>query len=146
MRVWHVFPLIAVLATAARAQAPALAASDKVYAEAQVDRPAMKKPGTLFPQYPEALKAAGIQGEVLAQFVVDVDGTPILDTFKVIKTTNAAFANAVKAALPEMRFAPAELKGQKVRQLYQTPFVFAMPSKAAPHGPQGIQSATPRHH
>ena len=106
----------------------------------------MKKPGTLFPQYPEALKAAGIQGEVLAQFVVDVDGTPILDTFKVIKTTNAAFANAVKAALPEMRFAPAELKGQKVRQLYQTPFVFAMPSKAAPHGPQGIQSATPRHH
>lgn len=99
---------------------------DSVYFEFQVEKPAEALPGGSRPAYPAALSAAHVEGQVLAQFVVDTAGRVEIGTFKVLEATNVVFADAVQAALPGMRFAPAELHGRAVRQVVQQPFVFRL--------------------
>ena len=83
-------------------------------------------PGAQGPQYPDMLRTAGIEGTVLAQFVVDTTGRAEMSTFKVLKSDNDLFSNAVKNALQRMRFLPAEVGGRKVKQLVQQPFQFSL--------------------
>ena len=80
--------------------------------------------GSPVPLYPDILKAAGIDGEVLVSFIVDTTGLVELRSFKVLKSSHELFDKAVRDALPGMRFLPAELGGRKVKQLVQQPFVF----------------------
>jgi protein TonB len=96
----------------------------QTYFEFQVEKPVVGAPGSSAPRYPEILKSAGVEGEVLAQFVVDTTGRAENGSFKVLKTSHELFALAVKNALPGMRFLPAEVGGKKVKQLVQQPFVF----------------------
>lgn len=95
------------------------------YFEFQVETPASYAGGT-GPRYPDAQRTAGQEGEVLAQFIVDTTGRAEVASFKVLKASDAAFADAVKNALPDMRFTPARVKGRAVRQLVQSPFSFAL--------------------
>jgi len=104
-----------------RAQNP-----NQVYFEFQVTKPVRQAPGSRAPRYPVELKASGVQGEVLAQFIVDTLGMPDMDSFKVLRSHHGRFTDAVREALPDMRFTPAEMNGRKVRQLVQQPFVFAI--------------------
>jgi len=97
-----------------------------VYVEWQVEKPAMTVAGSPAPRYPELLKAAGVEGEVIASFVVDTTGRADPSSFKILKSTNELFVAAVRTALPSMRFLPAEAGGKKVRQLVQEPFVFTI--------------------
>lgn len=83
-------------------------------------------PGTGNLRYPDMLRSANVEGEVFAQFVVDADGRYETGTFKVLKSSHELFTEAVKTALPNMRFYPAELNGKKVRQLVQEPFMFSL--------------------
>lgn len=99
---------------------------DQTYFEFQVEKPVMQAPGSAVPRYPEILKSAGVEGEVLAQFVVDTTGRAESESFRVLKATHDLFATAVRSALPNMRFIPAEVGGKKVKQLVQQPFVFAI--------------------
>jgi protein TonB len=98
-----------------------------VYFEFQVDKSVRQVPGSGGVKYPDMLRPAKVEGEVLAQFVVDTSGVYEHDTFKVLKSTHEAFTQAVRDALPLMRFTPAEVGGAKVRQLVQQPFIFALP-------------------
>lgn len=98
----------------------------QTYFEFQVEKPVVQAPGSSAPRYPEILKSAGVEGEVLAQFTVDTTGRAEAGSFKVLKTSHELFALAVKNALPGMRFLPAEVGGKKVKQLVQQPFVFAI--------------------
>jgi protein TonB len=100
--------------------------SDQPYFEFQVEKPVVQAPGSTQPRYPDILRQAGVEGEVLAQFVVDTTGRAEVGTFKVLKTSHDLFASAVKNALPGMRFIPAEVGGRKVKQLVQQPFGFAI--------------------
>ena len=86
----------------------------------------MSAPGSSQPRYPDILRSAGVEGEVLAQFVVDTTGRAEAGSFKVLKSSHDLFVTAVKNALPGMRFIPAEVGGRKVRQLVQQPFTFAI--------------------
>ncbi len=104
---------------------PAVAAPEGAYFEFQVEHPVQSARG-LAPFYPDSLRTAGVEGEVLVQFVVDTLGKAEPQTFQVLKVSHEAFAAAVKAALPGMNFVPASNKGVKVRQLVQQPFVFAL--------------------
>lgn len=97
---------------------------NQTYFEFQVEKPAAAAEGNPAPQYPEALRSSGIEGEVDAQFVVDVNGRADMSTFKVLKATNDLFAAAVRNALPRMKFYPAEVGGHKVRQVVQQAFMF----------------------
>jgi len=94
------------------------------YFEFQVERPVRLRPEQPHPRYPESMRKSGIQGEVLAQFVVDTLGQADMSTFKVLRSTAIEFTNAVRGALPQMSFFPAELQNRKVRQLVQMPFNF----------------------
>lgn len=98
--------------------------TDNPFFEFQVDKPVTTAPGSVAPRYPQIMRQAGVEGEVLAQFVVDEDGRADVATFKVLKSSHELFAQAVHSALPEMRYTPAEVRGKRVRQLVQEPFAF----------------------
>jgi protein TonB len=69
---------------------------------------------------------------VFVSFVVDTTGMADTTTFKVVKSTDQAFTDAVRAALPLMRFFPAWSGGYKVKQLVQLPFVFSVKAPELP--------------
>jgi periplasmic protein TonB len=100
--------------------------ANQTYFEFQVEKPVAQIPGTGSPRYPDALRSSGVEGEVQAQFVVDEDGKAEPASFKVLKATNDLFANAVRTALPNMRFYAAEVGGHKVKQLVQQSFQFKL--------------------
>jgi len=112
-------PRAAVEASIAR---PTMA--DPPYFEFQVEKSASPQPGNVAPRYPDELREAKIEGEVLVQFVLDTLGHPDMDTFKVLRSTHDLFTNTVKASLPTMLFYPAQVGGRKVKQLIQMPFNF----------------------
>ncbi|MBA4071709.1 MAG: hypothetical protein C0497_07730 [Gemmatimonas sp.] len=122
------------------------------YLEYQLEEPVRQVPGTFRGIYPAVQKAAGIECEVLVQFIVGADGAVEAGSFKVLKisimdvdtrssvigvdpagkATNAnnaditAFEAAVRDAIATARYVPGTLRGTPVRQLVQQPFVFAM--------------------
>ena len=100
--------------------------SDQTFFEFQVEKQVAPFPGNTAPRYPDMLRSANVEGEVLAQFTVDTTGRADMNTFKVLKSTHDLFTNAVRASLPNMKFYPAEVGGKKVKQLVQMPFQFSL--------------------
>jgi periplasmic protein TonB len=99
----------------------------QTYFEFQVEKPAEMLQDSPKPKYPSVLESSGIAGEVQAQFVVNSSGKADMDSFKVLKSTNELFTQAVKNVLPRMRFSPAQIGGKPVNQLVQQSFQFAVP-------------------
>ena len=93
------------------------------YMEFQVEKP-VEKIGGDSPEYPSALRESGVEGQVLAQFVVNESGRADMGTFKILNSSNPQFTAAVKNALPRMKFSAAQIGGKKVQQLVQMPFQF----------------------
>src|SRR5688500_16500516 len=88
---------------------PAVMPGAKPYFEFQVEKAVVPEARSAAPRYPDALRLAGVEGEVLAQFVVDTAGRAEVSSFKVLKSSNDQFTKAVENALPQMRFVPAEV-------------------------------------
>jgi periplasmic protein TonB len=101
--------------------------TNQTYFEFQVEKPAEMLQDSPKPKYPSVLESSGIAGEVQAQFVVNSGGKADMDSFKVLKSTNELFTQAVKSVLPRMRFSPAMIGGKPVNQLVQQSFQFAVP-------------------
>ena len=99
-------------------------AQDQPYFEFQVEKPVVPAPGSAGPRYPEILKSSNVEGEVMAQFVVDTTGRVEMSTFKVLKSSHELFTQAVRQSLSSARYLPAEVGGRRVKQLVQQPFVF----------------------
>lgn len=78
------------------------------------------------PRYPQLLRDAGVEGETLLRFVVDTLGRVEQGTVQVVQATHPAFALAVQAVLPQMRFAPARIGEKRVRQLVEFPLQFRL--------------------
>src|SRR3989337_1721208 len=97
------------------------------YMDFQVEKP-VRHIGGATPEYPSSLRDMGVKGEVVAQFVVAENGRYQSGTLKILNSSNPAFSDAVKRALPGMRFSAAQIGGQKVKQLVQMPFVFNLKS------------------
>jgi protein TonB len=104
----------------------AVVQSDQPYFEFQVEKPVVPAPGSTSPRYPDMLRQAGVEGEVLAQFVVDTTGRAEAGSLKILKSSHDLFIQSVKNALPQMKFIPAEVGGRKVKQLVQQPFTFSI--------------------
>lgn len=92
----------------------------------QVERQVSLLAAAPVPIYPEALRAAGIEGKVIAEFIVDERGLVESDSVRFVQSDNTLFEASVRNVLKRMRFAPAEIAGKKVRQLVQMPFVFTI--------------------
>jgi periplasmic protein TonB len=101
--------------------------TNQTYFEFQVEKPAEMLSDSPKPKYPSVLESSGIAGEVQAQFVVASSGKADMDSFKVLKSSNELFTQAVKNVLPRMRFSPAMIGGKPVNQLVQQSFQFAVP-------------------
>jgi len=95
-----------------------------VFREEQVDTPVFLAPGMTAPRYPDGLRAAGVSGSVMVEFVVDTAGRVEPRSIQLIQTDHVLFASAVRDVLPRYRFIPAEAGGRKVRQLVRLPFRF----------------------
>src|ERR1700687_1741583 len=104
-----------------------IANTNQTYFEFQVEKPAELLAESAKPKYPSVLESSGIAGEVQAQFVVSSSGKADMDSFKVLKSTNELFTQAVKNVLPRMKFSPAMIGGKPVNQLVQQSFQFAVP-------------------
>lgn len=112
-------------AEAAAQVAPRLRGENDVYFDFQVETTARPSGGG-GPRYPQILRDAGVEGDVLVQFVVGKDGRVDPASIRVLKADHALFEESVRAALPAMQFEPAKVEGRAVAQLIQQPFVFAL--------------------
>jgi protein TonB len=92
----------------------------------QVDRPPALAGGAIQPRYPASLHAAGIEGRVVLQFVVDTLGRAEPGSVSVIEASHTLFAEAVREVLPRYRFMPGEAGGHRVRTRVQIPFDFVL--------------------
>jgi TonB family protein len=107
-----------------------------VYVESQTDQPVVRDPTSAAPAYPPSLQQQHVEGSVTVSFVVDTSGSADSSSMRVREVTHPLFAEAVRAALPGMRFQPAQLGGRRVRQLVIQEFRFVLPRTEVVHGSQ----------
>ncbi len=100
--------------------------TDSPFRADQVEKQVALVAGSWMPRYPESLRNSGVEGRVVAEFVVDERGRAEEGSVRFISSGNPLFEDAVKVALRRMRFIPAEVGGRKVKQLVQMPFVFTL--------------------
>lgn len=101
------------------------------------------------PRYPDSLRHAGVEGEVVTQYVVDSSGGILPGSVRIVRATHPLFAQAVQAALPTARFTAPTFEGRKVRQLVQQALYFDMVDGSARFargpGPVARASSDPSH-
>lgn len=102
--------------------------ADLLLNEHQVERPAAPKGITLRPKYPTELEKQQIEGEVLAQYIVDQEGRVATSSIKIIRATRPEFADAVRETIRRTQFNPAQIGGRAVSQCATQLFQFAMGS------------------
>jgi TonB family protein len=104
----------------------------RVYSAEEVDTAAgFDSTGMSQPFYPDSLYAFRIEGEVVAQFVVDTTGHVVPESISTVSSTHPAFAEAVRRALRRSKFRPAVRGGRPVRQVMVLPYRFVMEGQRA---------------
>jgi TonB family protein len=102
-----------------------LIASLSVYASDEVDAPAVLEDwGVWEVPYPPSMRASGMAGGVVAEFVVDTLGRVERENFGIVSSTHDLFTDAVRGAVGSVVFRPAMRQGRRVRQLVRQPFEF----------------------
>ncbi len=102
----------------------------RALSEIEVDSLAETDPSSEGPTYPPALLADAVEGVVRAMFVVDTTGRADQSTFKVLESSDTLFTDAVRQALPRMKYRPAWLRGHLVPQLVEQQFAFRITKPA----------------
>jgi len=101
---------------------------NEVFMEAIVE----EKPSMLSgpqPPYPELLKQAGIQGQVLIQAVIDTTGRAEPKSIKIVQSANPGFDGPSRTWMLHALFRPARVHGRAVRVLIQLPLDYRLTSK-----------------
>jgi TonB family protein len=110
-----------------------LIAQMSVFNADQVDRRATLDTTRLLQlSFPPPLFAAGIQGLVIAEFVVDTVGRVESGTVGIVSSTAPLFTDAVRVALESAAYIPALKDGHAVRQFVQQPFEFSVNRQIRP--------------
>jgi hypothetical protein len=116
--------------TATPEATPLAGPPDSVFSILEVDSAVVRAANSAAPAYPLKLLQARIMGAVAAQYIVDTTGFADTASFKVMNTANPQFIDAVRSALPYMRFQPAKIGSTKVRQLVEQMFTFRITDTA----------------
>jgi periplasmic protein TonB len=103
-----------------------LSSNRPAYSATEVDAPVSALAGSGKPAYPTTMRTAGIEGEVVAQFIVDRNGHVSTESIRILSATNELFAESVKRAIPKMKFVAARLRGETVPQTVQQLFSFRL--------------------
>lgn len=98
--------------------------SDKPYLEKRTTCPAWPSSTNPIPEYPTDMKQQNVRGFVRAQFMVDADGRPDLNTLQILQTSGDSFTQSVRAVLASLHYEPASIQGTKVKQLTEQTFTF----------------------
>ena len=102
-----------------------MSAPGYTFFEYQVETPAALAPDSPALKYPAALQGSNaVVGEVFAMFVVDTLGVAELRSLRIMRSTDPAFAEALRQQLSGLRFTPAKKGGRNVKQLVQMSFKF----------------------
>ena len=122
------------LGTDVVSQAPTkeVVSTDSVYSVLDVEETATRTEGSAAPVYPPELLREHTEGSVTARFVVDTLGHSDPESIVVLESTNPAFAQSVRRAIPLMSFSPATMFGRKVRQMVEQRFGFRIMPADAP--------------
>lgn len=96
------------------------------YLATQVEKAAEPLASNQPPRYPDALRAAQVEGKATVMFVIDTSGVADMSTFRVVESTHPLFDLAVRQALPLMRYSPAEIGKTRVRMLVRQDFNFSL--------------------
>lgn len=91
-----------------------------------VDVPARLRSGSPLPRYPEFLRQARVEGGVRVRFIVNADGRADMTSLEILESTHPAFIESVRAVLPRLRFTPARVGRERVRQVVEIPFGFQL--------------------
>lgn len=86
--------------------------------------------------YPDHLRDAGVQGEVVVQVIIDTVGRAEPASVRIVRAVHRDFEAPVREWVPGVVFAPGRLHGRAVRVLVTLPLEFALQavddSSAAP--------------
>lgn len=99
--------------------------SGKAFDESQVDR-AVEVRRAVAPRFPESLRSVNVTGNVTVRYIVSADGKVEPGSIEIISTPHKLFADAVRTALLNTRYRPAEAGGKPVRQLVEQSFQFKL--------------------
>ena len=97
---------------------------EPVFTVIEVDEEAARMANSAAPAYPPMLLSEGVEGMVLVRYVVEPSGLADSSSLEILSATRREFADAVRAAIPHMRFTPARIDERPVRQLVEQPFSF----------------------
>jgi hypothetical protein len=90
--------------------------SPEGYFEFQVDRPVrLEHHGSA---------SASASGRVIAKFVVDTAGRPVVETFKIVMATAPELVAPARVVVEGSRYRPALRHGCRVNQIVMEPYVF----------------------
>lgn len=78
------------------------------------------------PVYPELLRRAGVQGQVLLEALVDTTGRVQPASISVVSATHPGFVAPARQALVATLFRPARVGGRAVPMLVRVPFDFTI--------------------
>jgi TonB family protein len=96
------------------------------YTATQVERVARMGAGNREPDYPSILRHTGQTGRVRVSFVIDSTGRAMMESLRIIESSNVLFTEEVKKVLPKYTFVPAQIGMRKVPMLVELPFEFQL--------------------
>ncbi len=97
----------------------------QAFVEALVDeKPSLMS--QLLPDYPDLLRQAGIEGNVVIEVIIDTTGHAEPASLRVVNSTNKAFEIAARDAVLKSLYRPGRVRGQAVRVLVQVPINFSI--------------------
>jgi TonB family protein len=78
------------------------------------------------PVYPDLLRQAGVEGQVILEAVVDTTGRVLAQSILVVAVTHPGFVAPARQALLATLFRPAMVAGKAVRTRVRVPYEFAI--------------------
>ena len=77
-------------------------------------------------EYPDQLQRFGIEGQVVAEVVIDTSGRVDPASFRVVAATDSGFIPAVRQTLVMSHFSAGTFEGRRVRVRIRVPFSFTI--------------------
>jgi TonB family protein len=100
--------------------------AQRVFVASEVERPA-RVVSIPEPEFPDSLRAAGVGGSAVIEFIIEADGKINKESIGVVSATHIKFADSARLAVLDALFLPALRNGHEVAQVYQLPVTFTPP-------------------
>ncbi len=107
--------------------APSAAPRETVFAAGAVETPP-RLTTVPTPDYPDGLRRAGVEGDVVVEVVIDRAGRPEPASIRVVSSPHPDFEAPARAVIAQAVFTPGRVQGSAVPTLVRVPVRFRLPS------------------